>query len=88
MRLRKRDAQDATYSHQLHGSGGSHEAAVLDGRFLPLHPAAADAATHLDADAATGACVTTLSVTPAMICLLYTSPSPRDQRGSRMPSSA
>ena len=22
------------------------------------------------------------------ICLLYTSPSPRDQRGSRMPSSA
>ena len=25
---------------------------------------------------------------PAYICLLYTSPSPRDQRGSRMPSSA
>ena len=24
----------------------------------------------------------------ARICLLYTSPSPRDQRGSRMPSSA
>jgi len=24
----------------------------------------------------------------AWICLLYTSPSPRDQRGSRMPSSA
>ena len=24
----------------------------------------------------------------AMLCLLYTSPSPRDQRGSRMPSSA
>ena len=24
----------------------------------------------------------------ASICLLYTSPSPRDQRGSRMPSSA
>ena len=24
----------------------------------------------------------------AKICLLYTSPSPRDQRGSRMPSSA
>ena len=23
-----------------------------------------------------------------MVCLLYTSPSPRDQRGSRMPSSA
>ena len=25
---------------------------------------------------------------PLYICLLYTSPSPRDQRGSRMPSSA
>ena len=25
---------------------------------------------------------------PHHICLLYTSPSPRDQRGSRMPSSA
>ena len=26
--------------------------------------------------------------TEPMVCLLYTSPSPRDQRGSRMPSSA
>ena len=25
---------------------------------------------------------------PELVCLLYTSPSPRDQRGSRMPSSA
>ena len=29
-----------------------------------------------------------MSCNPAMGCLLYTSPSPRDQRGSRMPSSA
>ena len=28
------------------------------------------------------------SLAPNLICLLYTSPSPRDQRGSRMPSSA
>ena len=28
------------------------------------------------------------SGSPTYICLLYTSPSPRDQRGSRMPSSA
>ena len=28
------------------------------------------------------------TVTESRICLLYTSPSPRDQRGSRMPSSA
>ena len=28
------------------------------------------------------------SIDEALACLLYTSPSPRDQRGSRMPSSA
>ena len=27
-------------------------------------------------------------IVPVSSCLLYTSPSPRDQRGSRMPSSA
>ena len=32
--------------------------------------------------------VTTPSTEGASTCLLYTSPSPRDQRGSRMPSSA
>ena len=30
----------------------------------------------------------TTSYTTVQACLLYTSPSPRDQRGSRMPSSA
>ena len=30
----------------------------------------------------------TISVTMSNVCLLYTSPSPRDQRGPRMPSSA
>ena len=29
-----------------------------------------------------------ISIDPTWVCLLYTSPSPRDQRGSRMPSSA
>ena len=29
-----------------------------------------------------------LGIMPYISCLLYTSPSPRDQRGSRMPSSA
>ena len=33
-------------------------------------------------------CVETYSARVAKACLLYTSPSPRDQRGSRMPSSA
>ena len=32
--------------------------------------------------------VTPANVLEFMVCLLYTSPSPRDQRGSRMPSSA
>ena len=32
--------------------------------------------------------VTPPSVSKRLACLLYTSPSPRDQRGSRMPSSA
>ena len=32
--------------------------------------------------------IKTKIATPTKICLLYTSPSPRDQRGSRMPSSA
>ena len=30
----------------------------------------------------------TIDAAPLQTCLLYTSPSPRDQRGSRMPSSA
>ena len=30
----------------------------------------------------------TVRTNPPSACLLYTSPSPRDQRGSRMPSSA
>ena len=37
-------------------------------------------------DAATAK--STLEGISSTICLLYTSPSPRDQRGSRMPSSA
>ena len=40
-------------------------------------------------DKETCTCVTPMSVKKGdKVCLLYTSPSPRDQRGSRMPSSA
>ena len=39
-------------------------------------------------DAKTEAIDTILEVAQYKDCLLYTSPSPRDQRGSRMPSSA
>ena len=42
---------------------------------------------HLDhVDANPGQ--STTATYQARVCLLYTSPSPRDQRGSRMPSSA
>ena len=32
--------------------------------------------------------ISILEIEKSKVCLLYTSPSPRDQRGSRMPSSA
>ena len=35
-----------------------------------------------------GCHVVNIGMVPSPVCLLYTSPSPRDQRGSRMPSSA
>ena len=42
----------------------------------------------IDAHALFDAIATQLSLTWIYACLLYTSPSPRDQRGTRMPSSA
>ena len=33
-------------------------------------------------------CIVAVNEVISLVCLLYTSPSPRDQRGSRMPSSA
>ena len=47
-----------------------------------------EAYPELKADAATAKLTEELTSTENRICLLYTSPSPRDQRGSRMPSSA
>ena len=43
---------------------------------------------RLRADVPVTVCVGGAHVRPTVACLLYTSPSPRDQRGSRMPSSA
>ena len=59
--------------HQLCGSGVA-SVPMLEA-LLKRHP---EAATTRNAQGRT----------PLDICLLYTSPSPRDQRGSRMPSSA
>ena len=41
-----------------------------------------------DVDQAASGVVYVTVIGNTQICLLYTSPSPRDQRGSRMPSSA
>ena len=49
---------------------------------------AAEAARLLDLNAPINHRVGELQWTPLMICLLYTSPSPRDRTRSRMPSSA
>ena len=43
---------------------------------------------HIDEIKRLANCFSELGVNKIRICLLYTSPSPRDQRGSRMPSSA
>ena len=48
--------------------------------------AAKETAAHATANAREA--IDWARVIPFMACLLYTSPSPRDQRGSRMPSSA
>ena len=53
------------------------EVLALLERLVPMRP-----------DAEVCLCDTTGRAAPAEVCLLYTSPSPRDQRGSRMPSSA
>ena len=47
-----------------------------------------DGATALRFDIAMGKAVAAAGMSCSSRCLLYTSPSPRDQRGSRMPSSA
>ena len=44
--------------------------------------------SRLDKQFLNGKKVLLMSNSPGKSCLLYTSPSPRDQRGSRMPSSA
>ena len=55
---------------------------------LPYVPDAGHAALISKADKGDEIATVVLSTEEEGVCLLYTSPSPRDQRGSRMPSSA
>ena len=59
------------------------EFATLYRDFLPT-----DLEPHLGQAGVDGTVLVQAAPTLAEACLLYTSPSPRDQRGSRMPSSA
>ena len=59
------------------------------GQDVPVQVAGPDSFTDVDiAFFSAGATRSRALIPSARDCLLYTSPSPRDQRGSRMPSSA
>ena len=76
------DPQGKAVQHALAGLGFSGVEDVRQGKFIELELSETDPAK---AEAqAEEMCKKLLANT----CLLYTSPSPRDQRGSRMPSSA
>ena len=55
---------------------------------IPASTMNLDIATIQDANETTKSVQTAEAHQDSVACLLYTSPSPRDQRGSRMPSSA
>ena len=63
-------------------SSGAKSHYYFDGRLLTLHPDGAKAVAEVVL------AITLEAGANFIACLLYTSPSPRDQRGSRMPSSA
>ena len=64
------------------GQGGEGDGALITG--CQAHETSADACPGGDPTKAYGALTNALTT----ICLLYTSPSPRDRQKSRMPSSA
>ena len=61
---------------------------VVDSRLAPLPTQHQEQGQALELEGATLRDLVAIQTKQAQLCLLYTSPSPRDQRGSRMPSSA
>ena len=88
--------QDEAYKNKLIAATGCSGDLEFAFKTLEGLRASADLTVSPDTASATiRACVTCGQPTQALTvykqfiaCLLYTSPSPRDQRGSRMPSSA
>ena len=84
--------QFTTHYYQQFGSG---QRANMRGLYQADSCLCFEGQQHMGPDAIIGK-LTTLAFTQVAVqviskdwlCLLYTSPSPRDQRGSRMPSSA
>ena len=69
-------------------SHGAAVGAVLDGLAAGLPVDEAYIAERMDRRRARGDGLSTARTEPDVVCLLYTSPSPRDLSTSRMPSSA
>ena len=80
--LRLTDPTEGAASRRGGAGPSDHKAVTVNGHtvMIPVHTASSWSspfvAAPLDASG------------NSTVCLLYTSPSPRDQRGSRMPSSA
>ena len=73
------------YGFEKDASGKLNDVA---GRLKPTNGEAASSGSYVIKDGTIEFTNGSGRVTELNICLLYTSPSPRDQRGSRMPSSA
>ena len=93
-----KSSEDCSYAleviqgHDPRDSTSSDQTLVGDGEDLELHGKRfCLPETYLDPEVVDAEVIEAISEAELMLlkdCLLYTSPSPRDQRGSRMPSSA
>ena len=92
----KKAASSKTYCDEIKGVVQSHGLKItelsthLQGQLVAVHPAYDVMFDGFAPDEVKGKpkARTKWAIQQVKYCLLYTSPSPRDQRGSRMPSSA